>query len=128
HDLIDNIDPVQYSIRLLVPPGSALLGADDVSDWLGPLDQAAFSYHWLHPDARMDALQRAVAALVEATARQSPAPSADATFAAIRALAGHMLGRSGATPAEAPSVMERLMALAPRTKGALPHLTESWFC
>ena len=128
HDLIDNIDPVQYSIRLLVPPGSALLGADDVSDWLGPLDQAAFSYHWSHPDARMDALQRAVAALVEATARQSPAPSAAATFAAIRALAEHTLGRSGATPAEAPSVMERLMALAPRTKGALPHLTESWFC
>ena len=128
HDLIDNIDPVQYSIRLLVPPGSALLGADDVSDWLGPLDQAAFSYHWLHPDARMDALQRAVAALVEATARQSPAPSADATFAAIRALAEHTLGRSGASADVAPSVMERLMALAPRTKGALPHLTESWFC
>lgn len=128
HDLIDNLDPVQFSIRLLVPPGSALLGADDVGDWLGPLDQAAFSYHWSHPDPRMDALQVAVAALVEATARQSPAPSAATTFAAIRALAEHTLGRHASTRAETPSVMERLMALAPRAKGPLPHLTESWFC
>ncbi len=131
HDLIDNIDPVQYSIRLLVPPGSALLGADDAADWLGPLDQAAFSYTWAHPDPRMDALQRAVAALVESAARQSPAPSHAATFAAIRTLAARTLGRA-ATPSAREPVFA--MAGARRTRRTLhakrpiPHLTESWFC
>jgi len=129
HDLIANVDPVQFSIRLLVPPGSALLAADDAGEWLGALDQAAFSYTWAHPDPRMDALQRAVAALVEAAARQHPTPTNATTFAAIRALAERALGsRVATTRAEAPSTMERFMALAPRSKGALPHLTESWFC
>ncbi len=63
HDLIDAVDPVQYTIRLLVPPGSALLNEADAASWVGPLDEAAFTYTWAHPDPRMDALQRAVTAL-----------------------------------------------------------------
>src|SRR5438874_1763861 len=63
-DLLDHVDPVHFSIRLLVPPGSALLGRPDTRDWLGPLDAANFTYTWAHPDPRLDALQREVAALV----------------------------------------------------------------
>ena len=39
--LIDNVDPVQYSIRLLVPPGSYLEGHEAMLPYRGELDQAA---------------------------------------------------------------------------------------
>src|SRR6267142_3840193 len=63
--LIDAVDPVQYAIRLLIPPGSALLNQPQVETFLGPLDQANFTYLWTHPDQRMDKLQAQVSTLVE---------------------------------------------------------------
>ena len=47
--LVDHVDPVQYTIRLLIPPGSMLLDRPAIRPFLGPLDQAAFSYRWSHP-------------------------------------------------------------------------------
>src|SRR5947209_5312583 len=44
--LIEHIDPVHFSIRLLIPPGSALLAASDSQAWLGELDASAYTYHW----------------------------------------------------------------------------------
>ena len=41
--LVDHVDPVQYTIRLLIPPGSMLLAGRSSHPFLGPLDQAAFS-------------------------------------------------------------------------------------
>src|SRR5207245_2335594 len=64
HELIDAIDPVQYSIRLLVPPGSLLLESGAMRPFLGPLVQDAFYYRWIHPDPRMERLAGDVAALV----------------------------------------------------------------
>ena len=43
HDLVGNVDPVQYTIRLLVPEGSLLLGH---IDGLGPWDAARLTYPW----------------------------------------------------------------------------------
>ncbi|HEX8996511.1 MAG TPA: CUAEP/CCAEP-tail radical SAM protein [Ktedonobacterales bacterium] len=135
HGLIEHIDPVQYSIRLLVPPGSALLNAPDTADWLGPLDEQGFSYRWEHSDPRMDALQREVAALVERyAAEQRPTTE---TFAAIHALAERRLGRhdaasvgiTGGLSASA-AIHEQLLRLASGTakQRPIPHLTEAWFC
>jgi radical SAM superfamily enzyme YgiQ (UPF0313 family) len=64
--LIDHVDPVQFTLRLLVPPGSALLTREAIRPHLGPLDQAAFIHRWTHPDPRMDLLQREASRLVEA--------------------------------------------------------------
>ena len=36
HDLVANVDPVQYTIRLLVPEGSLLLEREDLREHLGP--------------------------------------------------------------------------------------------
>src|SRR5437016_5389415 len=74
HDLIDAIDPVQYTIRLLIPPGSALLAEAGsqpapIRTNLGPLDQAGFQHPWAHPDPRMDRLHEAVSMSVEEAAR-----------------------------------------------------------
>jgi radical SAM superfamily enzyme YgiQ (UPF0313 family) len=116
HDLIEQVDPIQYAIRLLVPPGSALLSMPDAAQWFGALDPATLSHVWKHPDPRMDTLQRAVMALVERDAAlQAPT---EKTFAAIRKLAAQRLD-----PAHA------FAAISPRAKaGPVPRLTEAWFC
>ncbi|MDE3230011.1 MAG: radical SAM protein, partial [Chloroflexota bacterium] len=121
HDLIEHVDPVQYAIRLLVPPSSALLGAPDAAEWLGPLDEAAFSYTWAHPDPRMDDLQREMMMLVEEAASVNQ-PTA-ATFAAVAALAGERLGRRVAV-----GVGAGRRGVVARRSRPIPHLTEAWFC
>ena len=115
-DLLDHVDPVHFSIRLLVPPGSALLDRPGTLAWLGPLDAANFTYTWRHPDPRLDELQRAVAATVEAAERDGRDPVE--TFQAIKDLAYAAKGE-----------------LAPSRRGGVltarrrvPRLTESWFC
>jgi len=67
--LIDHVDPVQFAIRLLVPPGSVLLSRADTRRWIGPLVQETFTYKWAHPDPRMDELHREVTELVENAVR-----------------------------------------------------------
>src|SRR5205807_1806020 len=62
--LVDRVAPVQYSIRLLVPPGSLLLASPAMRPFLGPLVERDFYYRWTHPDPRMDGLQGAVQAAV----------------------------------------------------------------
>ncbi|MDQ3549601.1 MAG: CUAEP/CCAEP-tail radical SAM protein, partial [Chloroflexota bacterium] len=116
YDLAGSVDPVHFSIRLLVPPGSALLDQPETASWIGPLDEANFTYTWQHPDPRVDALQRQVAALVERAAREDEDPAA--TFAALTTLAWSITGETSplVTPVRA------------RLPGQSPRLTESWFC
>ena len=118
HDLIDATDPVQYTIRLLIPPGSALLTRSDVRRFLGPLDQAGFQYQWTHPDPRMDKLHQEVSAAVEAAASTSEDPVA--TFDRLRAIAYRFADRQPPAPtaSRTPS----------RDRRRPPRLTEPWFC
>jgi radical SAM superfamily enzyme YgiQ (UPF0313 family) len=117
HDLVEHVDPVQYTIRLLVPPGSALLAQESVGDWLDELDEAAFSHVWAHPDPAMDALQRTLADEVERAVADKR--SNKAIFADVRRLAESVLGVRGQRP----------VAEGPRARAQpIPHLTESWFC
>jgi radical SAM superfamily enzyme YgiQ (UPF0313 family) len=115
--LIDHVDAVQYTIRLLVPPGSLLLGTPAMQPFLGPLDQAAFTYRWRHPDPRMDALQQAATKLVE-EAMQREEDSA-LTFDRLRALAASACDERPPPPVS--------QALTPARKRP-PRLTEPWFC
>lgn len=114
--LVHHIDPVQYTIRLLVPPGSALLDQPDTAAWLGSLDAEAFTYRWEHPDPRMDGLHRDLSALVERATRAGW-PTAR-TFAALKTLAFDAAGRPATPPGPAISV----------SGAPPPRLTESWFC
>ena len=115
HALIDAIDPVQYSIRLLVPPGSLLLGSEAMRPFLGPLVEGAFYYRWTHPDPRMERLAADVAALVASAA--DAREDATATFNRIRRLADDA---AGAPPC--PDVVP------PPERTRPPRLTEPWFC
>jgi radical SAM superfamily enzyme YgiQ (UPF0313 family) len=118
HELIDATDPVQYTIRLLIPPGSALLTRSDVHRFLGPLDQTGFQYQWTHPDLRMDKLHREVSAAVEAAAGTSEDPVA--TFDRLRAMAYRFADRQPPAP----------MVSRPQSpdRHRPPRMNEPWFC
>ncbi|RKU22660.1 radical SAM protein [Candidatus Poribacteria bacterium] len=113
HGLVYHVDPVQYAVRLLIPPGSYLLNRPEMKALSLVLDEAAFSYTWVHRDARMDELHKTVNVLVESDARAGVDPLK--TFYRIWRLAADMKGQ-----------------FLPREKkeGHLPapRLTEAWFC
>lgn len=115
--LIEHVDPVHFSIRLLIPPGSAILEAPDCAEWLGELDPAAYTYRWHSPDPRMDDLHRRVSSLVEQAERSQANPIE--TFFSIKALALAANGQEMSIT----SAIEHYGARRP-----IPHLTESWFC
>jgi radical SAM superfamily enzyme YgiQ (UPF0313 family) len=113
--LVDAIDPVQYSIRLLVPPGSLLLESAALRPHLGEMVEGQFYHRWTHPDPRMEALHAAVSSLVAAAADRRE--DAAVTFQRVRALADQSAG-AAPRPVTEPA--------ARRTRP--PRLTEPWFC
>jgi hypothetical protein len=99
NDLVGNVDPVQYTIRLLLPEGSLLLDHPDMQPHLGPYDPERLSWAWTSADAAADELQAQLAAIAE---------EGDLTYERICAELGADI--------EIGAVEER------------PRLTEPWFC
>ncbi len=64
-DLIENVSPVQYAIRLLIPSGSRLLDLPEVNELVGSFDQAALAFPWQHPLPQMDDLYKRIYRLVQ---------------------------------------------------------------
>jgi hypothetical protein len=123
HGLIDCIDPVQYSVRLLVPPGSALLTPPKthptpMAQFLGSLDQQKFQHTWSHPDPRMDSLQQAVTKVVEFSTKAKEDP--ERTFYRLWELVYDTAGLEFASLNKAASM--NLDRVRP------PRMTEPWFC
>jgi radical SAM superfamily enzyme YgiQ (UPF0313 family) len=104
HDLAANVEPVHWSIRLLVPPGSLLLGSHPFDGY----DPALLAHAWTSP---LDGLQARIATLVEAAAEE---PAVE-TF---RRVAAEIRGAAGLAPG--------LGELDPGL--GRPRLTEAWFC
>ena len=113
--LVDAVDPVQYSIRLLVPPGSLLLESAAMRPFLGELVEEQFYYRWTHPDPCMEALHAEVAALVAGAADRRE--DAALTFQGIRELADRTAGLAARPVSPLDSKRRRP-----------PRLTEPWFC
>lgn len=115
-DLIGNLAPVQYAIRLLLPRGSWLLDVPETREVLGEFDDEALCYDWSHPDPRMDALQAEVSAYVEQA--QCDSASRAEIFSGVLRLAYRAAGRGEPLADELP-------------KGDLPegpHVDEPWYC
>ncbi|TAN22237.1 MAG: radical SAM protein [Acidobacteria bacterium] len=109
HDLVTQIAPVQFGIRLLIPQGSLMLNLPGAAEWLGDFDPAALSYLWRPLDPTADDLCSAVQDTVaHATKTQRPRPE---IFAAIANLVGGV----------------HLPAAAP-VRATIPYLDEPWFC
>jgi radical SAM superfamily enzyme YgiQ (UPF0313 family) len=109
HDLIGNVDPVQYTIKLLIPRGSLMLDVPEIVPYLGGYDAASLSYAWTAADPATVDLQRELADLVEAEPGLEVFANVDA---AVRAA-------MGASP--------RDIVLDDGARGR-PRLTEPWFC
>jgi hypothetical protein len=112
-NLIAHVPAVQLSIRMLIPPASALLDDNAGESWLGDLDMPNFTYRWTHPDPRMDELQRQVTCIAEQAADGDPYPA----FAAVERVAYTLAGLTPPAPQVVPA-------------GAVPppRLSEHWFC
>jgi len=122
--LVENVSPVQYGIRLLIPQGSRLLELPETHEYLRGFDPDALCYRWTHPDPRMDALQQELFRVTADSAGQKDSagrskPRAE-TFAAVcRVTAEHV---------DEP-LRQRLRALGPvPAQDPVPGLTEPWYC
>lgn len=113
NELIDHVDPVQYSVRLLIPPGSWLADHEETLPYRGNLDEASFTYRWQHPDPRMDQLQKDVARIVEQDAQAETDPAT--TFYKLKELANDREPVS-------------LACSLPADRERAPRMSESWFC
>jgi radical SAM superfamily enzyme YgiQ (UPF0313 family) len=112
-DLVDHVPPVQWSIRLLIPAGSRLLGLSEIRNLVQPFDPLALAYPWRHSDPMVDALQQTIADL----AARGGASRVE-TYEAIRAAA-----------AAAASLTLTPTARADRhARPRVPYLTEPWYC
>jgi radical SAM superfamily enzyme YgiQ (UPF0313 family) len=119
-DLVDNIAPIQFAIRLLIPAGSRLLELPSVQELVGEFDEQALSYPWAHPDPRVDRLHRDVLAAVQEG--QALGECRHDIFRRVWKLAHEayedkMFERSA---------VSELDQAPPRS--SIPYLTEPWYC
>jgi radical SAM superfamily enzyme YgiQ (UPF0313 family) len=114
--LEENVTPIQYAIRLLIPAGSKLLELPEVSAFVEPFDVASLVYPWVHSDPRVDALQIDVLALAaHAVADNMPRAT---FFDKLWQLAARAAGR----PDRGRPHALHSMSLP------VPQLSEPWYC
>ncbi|MGH3182271.1 MAG: CUAEP/CCAEP-tail radical SAM (seleno)protein, partial [Streptosporangiaceae bacterium] len=110
YGLAGQVAPVQYGIRLLIPPHSRLLELPDAPRWLGDYDAAALSYRWRAPEPAVEALcERVQSAVAGSAARRSRAEIFEEVYAMAAPGGFHL-------PAAAPA------------RTTVPYLNEPWFC
>ena len=111
--LVHHVQPVQYALRLLIPPGSPLIETVRADGLLGDLNEAELTYRWSSRDEKSQHLQRVLARIVE----EADGSDHLRTFAAVKRAA-----MAAATGIDAPvEVLEQ-------PRAAVPGLTEAWFC
>ncbi len=115
-DLVANVDPVHYTIRLLVPEGSLLLDHPAMAAHLGDYDPERLSYEWTAADPRVDRLQAELAQLVE-QGLAAGEPNGSLYLAVSRVV--------HAAAGEPPAAGELIAAGSVEGR---PRLTEPWFC
>ena len=114
-DLIDNVSPIQYAIRLLIPAGSRLLEVPEVQALVDDFDEAALAYPWAHSDPAMDELYETVFGLVKAQQR-SGEPRRVLFRRVWQAAAALVPGR------RRPDTIDRKITAEP-----IPALSEAWY-
>ncbi len=116
-DLVEHVSPVQLAIRLLVPRGSRLLETPETRAAIGPFDETALSYRWVHPDPRVDRLQQDLEAAIAraVTAGQDRRGIFRSAWEMLHAV---MVPRARRLPDVPPG----------RPRVTVPYLTEPWYC
>jgi radical SAM superfamily enzyme YgiQ (UPF0313 family) len=111
-DLVENVAPIQWGVRLLIPAGSKLLDREEARSVVGEFDEAALAYRWAHPDPRVDQLCEAILAIVKEGLDQEQSRSE--IFDRVWQAANEAAGEQRALPAYA--------------RQPVPRLSENWFC
>lgn len=112
--LADRVAPIQYAIRLLIPPGSRLLDLPEVRSVVDGLDQARLTYRWRNPDLAVDQLQRDVERLAQ---RAAGRVSRHGFFRQVWRMAHADLGMAAPpAPTFAPDALP------------VPYMSEPWYC
>lgn len=109
HDL--DVDPIQLTIRLLIPRGSLLLDLPEPRWSPGPYDPEALSYSWIAADPALDALQARLVRLVDGATGLSQDEI-------LSAMTGEILAAAGIDGD----------AIRLSSGEGRPRLTEPWFC
>ncbi|MBQ01396.1 MAG: radical SAM protein [Acidobacteria bacterium] len=114
-DLVEQVAPIQLTLRLLIQRGSRLLELEEqhLGVTLDPFDARRLVYPWRHPDSRVDRLQEMV---TEVVGRRLTA-SRSAVFDELLALASE---RVGAPVAPRPA--------GARDRATVAYLNEPWYC
>jgi hypothetical protein len=113
-DLTGHVSPIQLAIRLLVTEGSRLLEIPDIRGVVRQFSPRSLTYPWVHPDPRVDELQRQIEALVGVNLS---APRRE-LFGRIWALAHDAAGIRAERRAD-PDIPAR---------STIPYLNEPWYC
>lgn len=111
HDLAGATDPVQLSIRLLMPRGSLLAERPELARHLRGYDREALTWRWefAHPETEILHKELEAIAANASDCGQEAVDTLDEMRVAVARATGRDLPPLGTTP-------------------AAPRLTESWFC
>ena len=116
--LVESVQPVQLALRLLIPPGSALVETVEADGLLGEYDEDGLTYTWRGVDPRTETLQAEVVAIVEGAAHaHDRRQSTLETFAAVKRAAYRAV-----------TGVDRAVEVVSQPSAAVPGLTEAWFC
>jgi radical SAM superfamily enzyme YgiQ (UPF0313 family) len=111
-DLVENVAPIQWGVRLLIPAGSLLLDRVEARSVAGEFDEAALAYRWAHSDPRVDQLCENVLAIVKDGQDQEQSRS-------------EIFDRVWQAACEAAGAQREVPAYS---RQPVPRLSENWFC
>jgi len=60
YELRDTVDPIQLTIKLLIPKQSLIIDSPEIKEYLGQYDAESFSYFWSYEDPKVDDLQKSL--------------------------------------------------------------------
>jgi radical SAM superfamily enzyme YgiQ (UPF0313 family) len=120
--LVEQVPPVQLTIRLLIPAGSRLLEVLPLHKVaLGPFQQELLSYPWTNPDPKVDQLQSDLESMVQREIKGGASRSE--IFSEAWKLLQCAIQEDG---------HQRPISLPPfapgRQPATIPYLTEPWYC
>jgi radical SAM superfamily enzyme YgiQ (UPF0313 family) len=110
-ELVEQVAPVQLTIRLLLPEGSLLLQLPEIRAMIEPFDARGLCYRWHNADSRLDALCVLTQETIKREERRGR--SRWEIFRKVWDLA-----EAGEFPVDAPMV----------SRATIPYLTEPWYC
>ena len=117
-DLIPNVAPVQYAVRLLIPSGSLLLELPEIRALAPVFNESALTHVWRHADPEVDRLQMRVFQSVQGAGPASGhrVNVFDGVWRLTAEAAGHSTIAAAAVAAD---VVD---------EPSVPCLSEPWFC